>query len=98
MSFIKVAEHSQDIKSLIRNSPMWESMYDDEREVLEMIASSLAHILVQNPHSGVDWKNMKMYTGVISDRIEMEKQKWDSQPVKPAATSNQRTTAKANAV
>ena len=94
MSFITYAEHSQDLKSLIRNSPQWENMYDDEREVLESIASNLAHLVTDNPHNQNDWFNIKNFAQMICDK---EKNKWDAQHVKDVDTTNLKTTDKVSA-
>jgi len=75
MSFINYAQYAQDLKSLIREAPTWGSMGDDQREVLEVIASSLAHIISDNPNNLSDWSSLYSYSGLIKQKLQEEHDK-----------------------
>ncbi len=94
MSFITYAQYSQDLKSIVREAPMWGSMTDDQREVLEVMAGSLAHIIVNDPNTFSQWDTLFKYSEVIRNKLQSGEKQWQEGSVKTVQATGNRLAPK----
>lgn len=68
-SFLEQAKISQSIKKIMRESPQWEIMQDDQKESLEMIATKLSRLLYGNCNHVDSYHDIAGYSALIENRI-----------------------------
>lgn len=68
--FHNQATYAQDIKRVFQRSPNWETMTDDQREGLELIANKLGRILNGDPNYTDSWHDIAGYAQLVEKRIE----------------------------
>ena len=68
-SFVGHAKITQAIKSAMIDSPNWDSLDDDMREALEMIAHKVGRILNGDPAYHDSWHDIIGYTKLVADRL-----------------------------
>lgn len=64
------ARITQNIKRAMRDSPNWETLSDDKRESLEMVAHKIGRILNGDPEYHDSWHDIVGYTKLVADRIK----------------------------
>lgn len=60
---------TQNIKRAMRDSPNWDSLADDKKEALEMIASKLSRILNGDPEYFDSWLDLAGYATLIEKSL-----------------------------
>lgn len=65
------AKISQAIKKAMRNSPNWESMADDQKESLEMVAHKIGRILNGDADYHDSWHDVIGYIRLVESRLEV---------------------------
>lgn len=70
--FTEHARITQDLKTVMRDTPQWLNMGDDQKECLEMITHKIGRILNGDPHYYDSWKDIAGYAKLVSDRLEKE--------------------------
>lgn len=68
-SFPEHARITQAIKRAMGNSPNWESLADDQKESLEMLAHKIGRILNGDPNYHDSWHDIIGYTKLVADRL-----------------------------
>jgi hypothetical protein len=68
-SFTGHAKITQAIKRAMADSPNWETLADDQREALEMIAHKIGRILNGDPDFHDSWHDIVGYTKLVADRL-----------------------------
>lgn len=66
-NFSDNAEISQGIKRYMHNSINWETMSDEEKEALDMIALKISRICSGRPHYRDNWVDVAGYASLIED-------------------------------
>lgn len=69
-SFAGHAKVSQAIKQAMATGTNWDSLSDDKKEALEMLAHKVARILNGDPEYHDSWHDIIGYTKLISDTLE----------------------------
>lgn len=67
------ARVTQNIKSVMHDSPNWNRLSADKTETLEMIAHKIGRILSGNPDFADHWDDIAGYATLSSDRVNGEK-------------------------
>ena len=71
----KFPEHAritQNLKRAMRDSPNWETLDDDQKETLEMIAHKIGRILNGDANYHDSWHDINGYTKLVADRLATE--------------------------
>jgi hypothetical protein len=68
--FKSVAKTSQDLKRVMRDTPNWSNLSDDQKESLEMNASKVARILNGNPVWHDSWFDLAGYATLVAKTLE----------------------------
>lgn len=71
-SFPEHARITQDLKRVMARSPKWDSLKDDQKEALEMIAHKIGRILNGDPDYHDSWHDIVGYTKLVADRLLVE--------------------------
>lgn len=68
------AEVTQTFKVIIRSKmgEKWDSLKDDQKESLEMIAHKLGRIINGDPDYADSWVDIAGYAKLVSDRLEKD--------------------------
>lgn len=64
------ANLAQVIKSAIHDSPFWKTMPSGQKEALELIATEIARICVNNPDEEIYWRCIAEWSGMGAAEIE----------------------------
>jgi hypothetical protein len=70
--FAKHGTISQRIKAVLRDTANWDSLFDDQREALEMTAHKVARILNGDPDYVDSWRDIAGYAMLIANRLDGE--------------------------
>lgn len=65
-----LAAISQRIKAVLRDTPNWDTLADDQLETLEMTAHKMARILNGDPDYADSWRDIAGYAMQIANRLE----------------------------
>jgi len=68
-SFDSHATITQNIKRAMQRSPNWESLDDDMREALEMVAHKIGRILNGDPAYADSWHDIAGYVRLVEQRL-----------------------------
>ncbi len=71
-TFIGHANISQYLKDAMRRLEKWDSLADDQKEALEMIAHKIARILNGDPNYADNWIDIAGYATLVANRLEKE--------------------------
>lgn len=69
------SDHSritQNIKSVMHDSPNWNKLSADQTETLEMVAHKIGRILAGNPDFRDHWDDIAGYATLSADRVKGE--------------------------
>lgn len=72
-NFADHARITQNIKRAMRDSHNWQSLRDDQREALEMLAHKIGRILNGDPNYHDSWHDIIGYTKLVADTLQPEK-------------------------
>ena len=64
------AEITQNLKTLMKTSPQWDSLLADQRESLEMIAHKIGRILNGDPNYDDSWVDIAGYASLVANRLQ----------------------------
>jgi hypothetical protein len=67
------ARITQNIKSVMHDSPNWNVLSADQVETLDMIAHKIGRILAGNPDFRDHWDDIAGYATLSADRVNGEK-------------------------
>ena len=67
--FKEHARITQNIKKAMVDSPNWESLSDDKRETLDMIAHKVGRILNGDPEYADSWHDIIGYTKLVENTL-----------------------------
>lgn len=67
--FLTKANTIQELKNTMHNSPGWDTLHDDMKESLEMIATKIGRILYGDPNHHDSWHDIGGYAKLVADRI-----------------------------
>lgn len=67
--FDEHARITQNIKRAMADSPNWQTLADDQKEALEMIAHKIGRILNGDPNYHDSWHDILGYTQLAADRL-----------------------------
>ena len=70
--YAETARIAQAIKRAMADSPNWQSLSDDMRETLEMIANKTGRILNGDPRYHDSWHDIVGYTKLVADRLSSD--------------------------
>jgi hypothetical protein len=68
--FAQHANITQNIKTVIRTTPKWHGLADDQKEALDMIAHKIGRILNGDPDYLDSWVDIVGYTQLVIDRLK----------------------------
>ena len=68
-NFAEHARITQNIKKSMIDSPNWDSLSDDKKEALEMVAHKIGRILNGDPNYHDSWHDIIGYTKLIADTL-----------------------------
>lgn len=68
-SFMDHARVTQAIKYSLINAPRWNTLADDQREALEMIAHKIGRIVCGDPNYIDSWVDIEGYARLVSNRL-----------------------------
>lgn len=68
--FTDHAAITQSLKYVMFNQPKWESLKDDQKEALEMIAHKIGRILNGDPNYDDSWVDIAGYAKLVADRLQ----------------------------
>lgn len=60
---------AQAIKEQMRGTPRWQSLSDDQKECLEMVAHKIGRILNGDPNYADSWVDIAGYAKLVADRL-----------------------------
>lgn len=60
---------TQGLKDIMKGSPKWHALADDQREALEMIQHKIGRILNGNPDYADSWVDIAGYAKLVADRL-----------------------------
>lgn len=63
--FSDLAKISQNLKSVMRNTPNWDKLKPNQKEALEMVMHKVARILNGDPDYADSWHDLGGYSGLI---------------------------------
>lgn len=66
------ASIAQSLKRVMRFSPKWESLNDDQQEALEMVAHKIGRILNGDPNYADSWHDIAGYVTLVEQRLNAE--------------------------
>lgn len=66
---------TQELKRTMRLCKNWQTMQDDQRESLEMIAHKIGRILNGDPNYDDSWADIAGYAKLVSDRLQESEEK-----------------------
>lgn len=69
-SFAEQGKIEQNIKRVFRDTPNWETLPDDSKSSLEMIAVKVSRILKGDSEYHDSWHDIEGYAKLVADRIE----------------------------
>lgn len=61
---------TQNLKVAMADSPNWDTLANDHRESLEMIAHKIGRILNGDPNYADSWVDIAGYAKLVSDELE----------------------------
>jgi hypothetical protein len=70
--FLGLSVVIQRLKTEMRESRNWDSLDDDQREALEMIAVKIGRILYGDPRHIDSWHDIAGYAKLVEDRLAKE--------------------------
>lgn len=70
--FDEQANYAQDMKEILRRSPNWAKMNNDQREGLDMIANKIARILNGDPNYADSWHDIAGYAQLVEKRLSQK--------------------------
>ena len=82
------AFYSQQLENVLRISPRWEVLLDDQREALKMIQHKVSRILNGDPNYVDSWQDIAGYAQLIVNRLEREKAQSEHTPNRTGSKSN----------
>ena len=68
--FIDHATTTQALKVVMKASPKWEALQNDQAEALEMIVHKIGRILNGDPNYADSWVDIAGYAKLVADRLE----------------------------
>ena len=68
-SFLEQSSISQNLKSIVRNSPNYKTMRVDQRESLDMICTKISRICYGDPNEVDSWHDIQGYARLIERQI-----------------------------
>lgn len=68
-NFTEHARITQNIKRAMADSPNWQTISDDKRESLEMLAHKIGRILNGDPEYADSWHDIIGYTKLVEDTL-----------------------------
>lgn len=68
-SFADQGRIEQNIKRAMQDSPNWETLPDDSKSALEMMATKMSRILKGDPEYDDSWRDIAGYSTLIVNRI-----------------------------
>lgn len=71
--FVGHATITQGIKHAMINSPNWNTLSDDMKEALEMVAHKIGRILNGDPEYHDSWHDIIGYTRLVEERLAQPK-------------------------
>jgi hypothetical protein len=69
-SFSEHARITQNIKRAMTDSKNWNSLSDDKKEALEMVAHKIGRILNGDPEYADSWHDIIGYSKLVEDAIQ----------------------------
>jgi len=69
-SFANLANIAQSLKEVMRDTPQWPNLSNDQRESLEMVAAKIGRILNGNPNYDDSWVDIAGYTTLVANRLQ----------------------------
>lgn len=63
------AKITQALKKFMRETKKWETLADDQKEALEMVAHKIGRILNGDPNYDDSWIDIAGYTKLVADRL-----------------------------
>lgn len=63
------AQITQDLKAVMRATPKWLTLQDDQKETLEMVAHKIGRILNGDPNYIDSWTDIIGYTRLVEARL-----------------------------
>jgi len=70
--FPEHARVTQNIKRAMADSKNWETLSDDKKESLEMVAHKIGRILNGDPDYADSWHDISGYTKLVEDDLNAE--------------------------
>lgn len=67
--FTDHAELTQALKGVMYCTPKWDTLADDQKEALEMIAHKIGRILNGDPNYHDSWHDIVGYSKLVADRL-----------------------------
>ena len=68
-AFTEHARITQNIKRAMADSPNWDTLKDDQRECLEMVAHKVGRILNGDPDYHDSWHDVNGYVKLVADLL-----------------------------
>jgi hypothetical protein len=72
--FSEHARITQNLKRAMIDSPNWETLSDDKREALEMVAHKVGRVLNGDPEYKDSWHDIIGYTTLVEKTLKGENQ------------------------
>lgn len=66
------AQITQGLKAVMRQSPKWNELADDQKEALEMTAHKIGRILNGDPNYVDSWHDVIGYNRLVEQRLETQ--------------------------
>lgn len=63
------AKTAQELKLIMRNSPNWNSLSDDKKECLEMVAHKISRVLSGDPNFHDTWHDIIGYVTLVEQTL-----------------------------
>lgn len=67
--FKEHARITQDLKGVMRDSPNWSRLAQDQKEALEMVQHKIGRILNGDPDYHDSWHDIVGYAKLVADRL-----------------------------
>lgn len=68
-AFVGHARITQSLKKVMQETPKWDTLADDQKEALEMVAHKIGRILNGDPDYDDSWVDIAGYTKLVADRL-----------------------------
>ena len=68
------ARITQNLKSVMRQTPNWDKLSSDQKESLEMVAHKIGRILNGDPNYDDSWVDIAGYAKLVGDRLTSGKE------------------------